>query len=238
MTCDDAMWASARERLVIAHDHADEELLVWEHTVRVTRSTQRIAQAADVPKTELDATALTAAAIYHDVGWVEQLRAGAISCSELLAKPISDGQRDLAIDALKADLKGVLSPGSLARAAEAVGNFNRRETELAEAMILGDAHNLDEVGAISLWHTVRRHALDGKGVQAALEMWQRRQEYGFYKARIDEFRFESVRELARHRLKRLESVMANLAVEHSGQDLPVADSPDRTKVTSAQPSSR
>lgn len=219
MANEDAMWTRARKGLVISNGRGGEDVFIWEHTVRVTRVARQIAGSPDVPQAELDLAALTAAALYHDAGWAMQYRQGLITRTELLAKPTSDLLREAGAGLLETELAGVLAPGSLKRAAEAVCSHSQRKCELAEALVLGDAHSLDEIGTLSLWHTFRRHAMEGKGLQAALDTWQRRKEYRFSKARIDDFRFESVRELARRRVQRFESVMAALASEHNGEDL-------------------
>ncbi len=224
MANEELMWARARDGLVIPDGRGDGDVFLWEHTVRVTRAARHIAGAPDVPHSELDLAALVAAALYHDMGWAAQFREGILTRAEILAKPTSDAQRDLAVTLLEKQLADLLSPGSLKRAAEAVRTYSRRDCALVEAAVLADARGLDEIGALSLWHTVRRHVMEGKGVQAALDTWQRQQEYRFWKARLDSFRFDSVRELARRRFERFEVFMAALAEEHTGQDLGVPQS--------------
>ena len=233
MANEDVMWTRAREGLVISDGRGGEDVFMWEHTVRVTQAARQVAGGPDVPQADLDLDALTAAALYHDAGWAMQYRQGLINRAELLAKPTSDPLREAGAGLLETELAGVLSPGSLKRAAEAVCSHSQRKCELAEALVLGDAHSLDEIGTLSFWHTVRRQAMEGKGVQAALDTWKRQKEYRFWEARIDNFRFESVRELARRRIQRLESFMAALASEHNGGDLRAAPSPADPRQASA-----
>jgi hypothetical protein len=62
--------------------------------------------------------------------------------------------------------------------------------------------------------------LEGKGVQAVLETWQRKREYQFWTARLrDSFRLAPVRRLAEERLCRFEQFMEELAAQQAGSDV-------------------
>jgi hypothetical protein len=109
---------------------------------------------------------------------------------------------------------------------------SNRFTNLTEAMILSDARNLDDMGAVGLYNECRRNMIHGKGISDMLENWKRKVDYRYWQARLKEsFHFESVRKLARQRLETAEIFMNRLAVENAAQDLQslLPASPDRQK---------
>lgn len=213
------LWQKARADLQPGGP-ASFDALLWEHSLRVARASQLIVALPDLAGREVDTRALLAAALYHDAGWALQLAEGAVTRNEVLTRPTSDLQRELAASRLEQSLHGVLSAESVRLAASAIREMNNRHTTLTEAQILVEAENFDEIGPLSFWLLVRRHAHEGRGVQAAIEAWARQREYGYWEARIkDCFRFESVRRLARARLERLEGFLEAVAADHRLDDL-------------------
>ena len=228
MTTEDSIRPRAREDLVIVVDADRDDVVLWERAVRVSRSAGWIADLPEASDDDSDRRAVLAAALYHDAGWAIQFRDGGIARAEILYKPTNDKQRELAAELLAARLADLLSPGSLDIACQAVRQANRRDTDLLEARILSDALNLDEIG-MALWQIVRRHAMDGTGVEVALDTWQRRNEYGYWDARIKRFRYEPVRQKAVEHLTGVENYMIALARHHFGPDVttPKTNQPDR-----------
>lgn len=220
MASEDPLWARAREDLVVVYDQDREDVFLWEHAVRVARAVGQIAQGPELREAALDHHALTAAALYHDTGWIVQFRDGTVSHADILANPTSDLQRDLGVSLMEKRLADLLPARVLRRAAECIRGLQQRDKALPETRILSDADNLDQIGTLFLWRLVRRYVAEGKGVQAALDTWRCRQQYGYWQARLDKFCFESVRELARKRFSALADFMAALDREHDGEDLP------------------
>lgn len=218
MAAQDPIWSCARDDLVIVDDqgHAD---ILWEHAVRVVHLGEWLISQPDVPRDRVDRAVLTAAALYHDAGWMVQFREGNISRTDILGRSTSDLQRELGATRMEERLLKLLPPGVLKRAADCIRSFHWRDERFVEAQILFDADNLDQIGPL-LWSQIMRQGLEGKGVQAAIDTWHRRKEYSFWDARIDALRFESARKAARRRLKEMDRSMAELARQHRGEDLP------------------
>ena len=216
--------APIRERagddLVLRLEDGRTDVVVWEHTVRVVDLVERILALPDVPARHVDRTALSAAAYYHDAGWVIQYKQGQIKTWEIRSRPTSDLQRELAADWMQDRLNNLLEPASLRIATQAVRQCNQRRTMLLEAQILNEAESLDEIGPLALWQQARRFAGEGKGLQDAIEMWNRQKEYRFWEARIKEcFRFEQTRRLAHERLGMMVKCFAALAEHRNAEDL-------------------
>ncbi len=220
MAHQDAIWECARRDLVFTDQQGNQDVFLWEHAQRVAGNARRIAALTGVSARRMDRAALEAAALYHDAGWVCQLREGTVARLEILCKPTGDLQRDLAAALLTTSLSGRLRPRSLETAALLIRQLNDPYVQAVEAQILAEADNLDQIGSLALWGMVRRHAFEGKGIEAALQTWQRQREFRFWEARINKsLRFEAVKRIAYRRLEELDQFMGVLARQHAGEDL-------------------
>lgn len=222
----DPIWSRAREDLILVDENGRQDVFLWEHTVRVTRSARAIADLPEVPRDKLDALALTAAALYHDAGWAVQFRSGQIQRHAILGKSTNREQRRLAGELLMKQLKGMMETESLRRARDCIEALNQRDPDLYEARVLHDAESFDRIGPLLFWRLMRRLALEGKGVEAAIEDWETRKRYGYWDGLVEQFHFDAVRAAARRRLDKMDRLMAELSRQHSGQDL-VFDPLDR-----------
>ena len=220
MTPLDSIWNRARADLAITTEQGDLDVFLWEHSERVAQGSQWICTLPGVAEQHPDETAVVAAALYHDAGWLSRVRDGDIAAHEILSHPPADSNREQSTLMMEGSLAKVLPRASLERASRTMLTLHDRDVEFIEGKIVADADNLDEFGLLSLWPTIRRGALEGKGVQAVLDTWHRRTEYHFWTARLnDAFRFAAVRAIAKNRLKKLERYMADLQEQHQGADV-------------------
>ncbi len=210
----------AKADLTASDSQGRSDCLLWEHAQRVARAAVHMAQSPRLRARRADRTALAAACLYHDVGWALQLREGTICVHDVLSTPTTELQTELAAAWAAERLADVLGGRSLETALAAIRERSLRDTEQLEAQILAEADNLDQVGPLAFWLMVRRHAADGRGVDAAIQAWQKQRQYQFWQARIKEsFRFEATRQLARQRLSAVEKFVEALRTCHSGDDL-------------------
>ena len=216
----DSIWNHARADLVILTDQGVEDFFLWEHSVRVGQSAQLIAELPVVRERSPDEVALLAAALYHDAGWITRWREGEVQRCEILVQPPSDAHRELGAVFLEETLAELLPATSLKRASAAIRALDNRRVEPIEGQVVAEAENLDEFGLLSLWPTIRRGLIEGKGVQAVIETWHRRKEYQFWSARLNEsFRFAPIQKLAEARLAMYERMMGALEAHHGGKDV-------------------
>jgi len=210
----------AQADLTLVSPNGDEDPFLWEHSRRVARSALSIATLPMVQPQHPDEVVVYAAACYHAAGWAVRVRCGDIDRSSVLLSPLCDALAEDSAAVLESRLADILSPERLRRAARAVRTLHERDVETIEARIVAEARALEEFGLVSLWPTIRKGLLEGKGVQAAIDTWRRKHEYHFWPARLkDSFRYEPVRELARQRLAKLEAFMDELAHQHCGDDV-------------------
>ncbi len=219
MASQNSIWSCARDDLVVLDDQGHADVFLWEHASRVARTAEWIAEQPDVPQDRVDLSVLLAASLYDGAGWAVQLREGVVCRTDLLGKAATDVQRDLAASLMEKRLAKLMPGGVLQRAAECIRTSHPRHSDLVEAQILADADNLDQIGPLLLCQIVRRQGLEGGGVQAAIDTWNRRKEYRYWDARIDAFCFESARKVAHQRLKEIDRYMTELGRQHLGQDL-------------------
>ncbi|MBI4718789.1 MAG: hypothetical protein HY763_13360 [Planctomycetes bacterium] len=216
----DPIWTRARSDLVIVTAEGEEDVFLWEHSARLARSALVIAALAGVREQTPDALAILAAGLYHDAGWTLRFQEGAVSRGEILSRPLSAAHREPGVRLMEQALFGLVPPPSLERAAKAIRSLHDRALLTVEGRVLGDAENLEEFGLLSLWPAIRRGTHDGKGVQAVIDQWDRRREYQFWNARINEgFHFTQVRDVARRRLESYQRAIEELRHQHQGDDL-------------------
>ena len=203
--------AKARVDLCTFPDGRPIDPVVWEHSERVAGLTQAIVALPELANHVVDRVALTAAAFYHDAGWILQLVAGEVREIELLLRRTSDRQRDQAADWMVQRLQGILPPGSIQQAVRIVRTCNERTPALLEARILAEAENLDQVGPQTVVLMVRRQMAEGRTLADTVVAWRRQEQYQFWPAWIKEcFRLPSVRALAEHRWQVMRRYMADL----------------------------
>jgi len=212
--------ALARELLVLRDGKSREDLWLWEHTVRVTRLARMLARLPEIGDERPDELVVTVAALFHEAGWAIHHRDGQIGPWQILSRPTSDLQRDLAAVALHERAGTLLAPEALRMAAETIRQCNDRRTALPEAIVLSDATNLDEVGLLSVLRQFRQHQAEGRPLEQLLRTWNRQLEYRYWEARVNEcLRLETARRIARERLKGVEQFMATLARDREAADL-------------------
>lgn len=220
MTKSEPIWSRAKAALTLTGVRGEEDIFLWEHSARVARTAQTVAGHPEIAPAVTDPVALLVASLYHDAAWVVRCRNGECARADLFIRPLSLEQRESALDVMEQSLAGVVPPPILERAARIIREFPDRDTSLSEARVLADAETLEDVSLASLWVAVRRGVLEGKGVQAVLDQWNRRREYHFWDARLKEgFHFPAVRAIAQRRLALYQDVMRHLEVQQNGLDL-------------------
>ncbi len=213
----EALWQQARRDLSLRIEGPIPDLTVWEHAARVAKLSVELCGLPELANRVLDRTALTAAALYHDAGWVLQVRAGQVRLADVFLRRTSDEQRELAAHWMTEQLAPLLASGAIQLAARIVRDCGNREPKLPEAQVLAEAEGLDEFGPQAIWMMVRRQMAEGRTLAEMVDLWQRQEEYRYWPARIKEnLRFPSARTLAEERWQAMARFMADLRSVCSG----------------------
>ncbi len=96
-----------------------------------------------------------------------------------------------------------------------------RSPMLDEAKLLADAVNLDDFGVIGIVLLTIQLARQGDGVQQLAEGCEKREQYGYWDARLrDGFHFAPIREIARNRLEAARAACKLLTDELNEDGIP------------------
>jgi len=187
---------------------------------RVLRHCGGIARLNEVQCFHVDHECLNIAALLRDAGFARYANQEDLVARMVLADLTDEDMRDFSSQVVHEKLNEILNPRQMERVCSIIIESGKRDTVLIEAMILSDARNLDDMGAIGIFNEFRRYVVHGRGATEALKSWKRKMEYDYWAARLREsFRFETVRKLAERRLKFAEQFMRHLEEENKAGDL-------------------
>ncbi len=211
----------ARRDLIIPTGDGGKDVFLWERSARITDTAFRIYRLREAEH-EVHELVLAAVGLYHDAGWVVQVKDRSVRREAVACRLTTPMQRELGADLMEHSLVGLLPNGQLHHASQAIRMLSDHDVDLPEARIVAEADNLDAFGALAFWNLARKHSADGKGLANALETWRTQKQYGYWMARInDSLRFPEVREIARRRLEVFDQMMQHLAAHHQGDDIGV-----------------
>ena len=195
---------------------------LWDRTQRIVRNVEHICRLPEVQRKEaaIDRFCLTGAAYFCDAGFARYADAENPAARMVLADLGPAELRDFSTQTVTDKLAGALAGPKIDKINRIIAESGNRFTDMPEAMILSDARNLDDVGAVGIFNEFRRYVIHGKGATDVLETWRRKVDYQYWEARLKEsFRFDSVRRLAQQRFAATEAFMNQLTVENAARDL-------------------
>jgi hypothetical protein len=195
---------------------------LWDRTCRILRNVEQISRLPEPARqaTGIDRPCLITAGYFSESGSVHLPAGRNVSATSALADT-NDADLFAASTRIAAKkLSPVLHDIRIEKVNKIISESANRFTTLIEAMILSDARNLEDMGAIGLIHELRRNMLQGKSVSDLLDGWKCKIEYGYWQARLKEsFRFDPVRQIAEQRLAAAAAFMEQVAVENRACDL-------------------
>jgi hypothetical protein len=208
----DELERKARAELMINLGNRKQDPFLWEHSQRVAYSALRILKLIEQSASETEQQILQVASWYHDTGWITQFKEGLLQRSEILARPMTDLQRELSAARAEEVLGALLPAHELQSICTIIRQAGGRQISNVFAQVLAEACNLDQIGPLALWQDARRSVTLGKGVEDLIKTWERQREYNYWQARIrDSLHFEPVKKIALQRLTAMEAFMATVA---------------------------
>ena len=211
----------AGEVLVTQSPLGRDDTFLLDHSKRVMRLALKLAEHPEAHDWRIDRLCLGVAALFHQAATVrleEERRTSTVyATATMSAEDVKDYSAELVGDRLS----GRLTPRQVSHVQEIIRQAHTEGTELAEALILSDADNLDDIGTLGTWRNMRRNLMEGRGIEEALSAWHNRQQYGYWEARIrSSLHLEASRRLAESRLGAAQMFMDQLGREHEAEDLP------------------
>ena len=182
---------------------------------------ERLSHSREAALWRLDRFALSVAALFHQAATVRLEEERRTSTVYAAATMSADDVREYSAELASDRLKGKVPARQLEFVQDIIRHSHDSGTTISEAWLLSDADSLDDVGALGVWRDLRRSVMEGRAVEDAVRAWQRREQYGYWEARIrDAFRLETLRRLAQGRLAAAQAFMQQLARERQADDLP------------------
>lgn len=211
----------AREVLLESSLTGECDSFFWDRARRLVRNIEQICQLPEVRQTKfpIDRFSLSSAAYFCEAGLARYMRAEKRACPPTFYNGNDGELTELTIGVVEEKLGGHIEKPDLAKINEIIIESQNRFTKMPEAMILFDARNLEDMGLVGVFNGFRRHISDGKDVSGILKNWQRKIDYKYWQARIEEsFRFQQVRKIAKRRLSAAENFMKQLGLENNASD--------------------
>lgn len=195
---------------------------LWDRAQRLVRNVELICQLPEIAETDLqiDRFALCTATYFSDAGLARHLEAGKTEAKPAFSDAISDELLNFCTEVIKEKLAGAVEKARIEKINRIITESVNRFTRMTEAMVLSDARNLDDMGAVGIFNEFKKYVIGGKGISDVLGVWKRKMDYRYWQARLKKsFRFESVRKLAEQRLAAAEHFMNQLRTETEARDL-------------------
>lgn len=168
--------------------------------------------AMNVIPTEPDADAMELACYALQLPQKQtKLAAGKLGRSSLKLR--AEAAAELLVSMLEDDADEALT-ALLDRATRLLQELPQRQPMLEEARVLADAVNLDDFGVGGLVQLMVPLTLTGGGLAQLIEALEKRDQYGYWDARLKEsFHFKQSRRIARMRLELARKTAAALSAE-------------------------
>lgn len=212
----------AKQTLAIHTATGEPDNCLWERSQRLVRNSKHICQLPELGKITLqtDHFCLITAAYFSDAGLAYYLKRENKASVPVISNSNNGDLLDFCTQIIEEELNSVINKARIEKINRIITESSKHFTEMHEAMILSDARNLDDMGAVGIFNEFKRYIIGGKGVCNALKSWERKIDYQYWQARLKEsFHFEQVRKLAKKRLSAAEQFMNQLKIETEAHDL-------------------
>ncbi len=193
------------------------ENYIWDKVKRIVANARTISKMPEIAESNINADSLRTAAYFCETGILGKDRDKGY---HLNSKNNSFDYLSVSVDIAQEKLKSKLDSAKLKKVCLIIKECGNNISNVPEAMILSDARNLEDMGAIGLFNQFRTNAFANKSVSDVLKSWKRKLDYMYWEARLQEgFHFESVKKLANERLQQAQYFMDQLKRENTRADI-------------------
>lgn len=212
----------AKEALTVHMPTGELDHFIWDRSQRLVHTVEAICEIPELASRNIpiDHAALVSATYFSDAGLARYLGMGRKERQLTFSEALNDGLLDFCTTVVEEKLTGVFVKTKIEKINRIISESRGNFTKMTEAMILSDARNLDDMGAVGIFNEFKRIVSEGKGVGDVLQIWERKIDYRYWQARLEKnFRFESVHKLAEQKLATAEYFMEQLKAETESHDL-------------------
>lgn len=212
----------ARQTLIVPSITSEPDCSLWYRGLRLVRNVEHICGLSELIMAGLqtDRFCLMSATYFSDAGLACYLEKNDRSVDSAFSNGNGNGLLEVSAEIAAKKLAGVIEKAKIEKISAIITESGSHLTQSTEAMILSDARNLDDMGAMGILNEYRRFVVGGKGVCGVLKSWKRKIDYGYWQVRLREgFRFEQVRKLAERRLATAEYIINQLKAETEALDV-------------------
>jgi len=212
----------AKRTLVIGTTTGPSNNSFWDRSQRLVRNVDLICQLPELNEVgfKIDRFCLFSSAYFSDAGLVRDLETNGEAVKCLSPRNKVEDLVDISCKVVEEKLGSFFGETKVRKINRIIFESNNQSTKMPEGMILSDARNLDDMGAVGIFNELKQCVSNGKSISDALQIWKRKVDYQYWQARLTKsFHFDSVRKLAEQRLSSAEFFMNQLKMENSGQDL-------------------
>jgi len=202
--------------------------LVLDHSLRVQALARMLSQDLIQNGGEVDDAVVTACALFHDAGWVEQVRRGVIAPGDVFSYPADADLLQAGAVVAKDQLANLLPDRMLKKIEKSILELKHPHPVSPEGIVVADADNLEEFGLLGVLNQARAAQANGKSPVQLIESWHRQQEYRYWEARINNaLHLDRSKIIAQQRLKMMGRIFDLLLRELNGKDVQDSFSPNR-----------
>ena len=211
----------AKQTLILSNIRGGVDSSLWDRSKRLVRNVGFICGLDDLRRADfqIDRFCLTGAAYFCESGLTRyqdaEERFSYLAMSNGKSSEMFENSTLVTTDVLRK----VLDKARIDKINRIILDSGNRFTSRIESLILSDARNLDDMGAVGVFNELRRQVFAGRGISDAVSSWERKIDYRYWQARLNEgFRFESVRQIAKQRLLAADHFMNQLKSENYVED--------------------
>jgi hypothetical protein len=212
----------AKEVLTTSKDSMGLGRYLWDRTERLARNIEHICDLSELARGgfEIDRFCLLSATYFSETGFAGLLDKKKAPITYPFFKSSSDSIQVFCREMIDSKLGQALEKVRIKKIKKIISESWNRSTNMTEAMLLSDARNLEDMGAVGIFHELRRFMSQGKNITEVLLHWRKQTDYRYWQARLkDSFWFDGVRQLAEQRLATAEKFMIQLQAETEAKDI-------------------
>ena len=212
----------AREFLMSFASSDGENGYLWDRTERLVHNAEHICRLPELSKADvrIDHFCLFSATYFSEAGVIYRPEKADWAGGSFNLPPNGDDALDWCREIVEKKLSPSVGHLRVRKINKIISESWSHSPRMTESMILSDARNLEDMGAIGVFREFRRFISEDKSISEVLKNWRKKIDYRYWQSRLkNSFRFEEVRKLAETRLSAAERFMEQLQVEKESRDL-------------------